>query len=123
MPIVFAGATAHAIGIHGWPERVPVDERTRLYDACEELGARVRSAKPDVIIYATTDHFSNFSSDNMPQFCIGTAASYYGPKEDFKDVPKGWVPGDAEFSVELLEMFLQNGFDPSSAAEVGMSGL
>ena len=118
MPIVFAGATSHAIGVHGWPERAPVDEKDRFYDACYELGSMVLAARPDVIVYPTTDHFSNFFSNNLPAFCIGRAESYFGPREDFKDVPKTNVPGDASLAQEMLEMYFDNGFDPASSMEL-----
>jgi aromatic ring-opening dioxygenase catalytic subunit (LigB family) len=78
----------------------------------------LRETKPDVVIYPTTDHFTNFSSGNMPQFCIGVADSYYGPKEDFKTVPKGNVPGDPGLGKELVGMYLENGFDPASSTDL-----
>lgn len=115
MAIVFCGATSHAIGVHGWPQLAPPEQRDGFYAACSQLGELVRQSQPDAIIYLTTDHFSNFSYQNLPAFCVGRADSYFGPIEDFADVPRSAVPGDAGLAQEILQLCFDHGFDPAAS--------
>ena len=73
----FAGAFAASHGpllIREW-EAVPSGEKSRLKAAFEELGRRLESASPDVLIVVSPDHWSNFFLDNYPAVCLGVGAA------------------------------------------------
>jgi aromatic ring-opening dioxygenase catalytic subunit (LigB family) len=86
----FAGAFAASHGpllIREW-EAVPPAEKSRLKTAFEELGRRLKSANPDVLIVVSPDHWSNFFLDNYPAVCLGVGAANEGP-------PEPWMKGFA----------------------------
>jgi 2,3-dihydroxyphenylpropionate 1,2-dioxygenase len=44
----------------------------------ERMASFIEDFAPDVIIQFSPDHFHGFHYDNMPSFCLGTAARSYG---------------------------------------------
>ncbi|HEY7239844.1 MAG TPA: 2,3-dihydroxyphenylpropionate 1,2-dioxygenase, partial [Burkholderiales bacterium] len=77
----FAGAFAASHGpllVREW-EALPPGEKSRVKHAFEELGRRLKSARPDVLIVVSPDHWSNFSLDNYPAVCLGVGALNEGP--------------------------------------------
>lgn len=111
--LVFAAAMSHAPGIAAFPEAASEVERAGFFDATEELRNGLDAAKPDVVIFLAPDHFSNFFTDNMPAFCIGTNEVYEGPVEEWLRMPRSKIPGASAFAGELLEVTMDKGFDPS----------
>jgi protocatechuate 4,5-dioxygenase beta chain len=85
--IVCTLALAHAPGLTGWLDMAPPDQQERLKAGYAELGRILRASRPDVIVGFANDHLLNLPLDNMPDFCIGTAAEWKGPAPWFQD----WV--------------------------------
>lgn len=109
----FAGAFAASHGpllVREW-DAVPADQKQRLTRAFQELGRRVRAAKPDVLVVVSPDHWSNFFLDNYPAVCIGVGESNEGPPEPWmKDFPHRELAGHPDFAFHLVN---GDGFAPS----------
>jgi len=118
MPIVFACAASHAPGMTAWTEAAPKEQADNFLGQYHKLGERVAVAKPDAIVALTVEHWANFFLDKMPTFCIGRAAYYDGPIEEWLRIPKARVPGDAHLAMELLDACLDGGFDPTFSDEL-----
>jgi aromatic ring-opening dioxygenase catalytic subunit (LigB family) len=112
----FAGAYAASHGpliVRQW-EAIPGDQKQRLASAYHELGNRLSAAKADVLIVVAPDHWSNFSLDHIPSFCIGVGEVNDGPPEPWmKDFPHKEIPGHAGFAGHLVQTALREGFEPS----------
>jgi 2,3-dihydroxyphenylpropionate 1,2-dioxygenase len=76
------------------------------------------ASRPDVIVALSVEHWANFFLNQMPSFCIGRAAHYEGPVEEWLRIPKARVPGDAKLGAELIDACLDGGFDPSFSDEL-----
>jgi aromatic ring-opening dioxygenase catalytic subunit (LigB family) len=85
--IVSIIALAHAPGATGWLDKAPKREQDELLAGYARMGKALRKAKPDVIVGVANDHLLNFPPDNIPDWCVGTAARWHGPAEWFRD----WV--------------------------------
>ena len=112
--IVAITALSHAPGLTGWPDRATEAERKALFDGFAEVGQIVRAAKPDVIIGVANDHLLNFPLNNVPDFCVGTAAHWKGPAEWFRDwlnVPPYSLPGHAQVAKTLVREGGRNGIN------------
>lgn len=118
MPIVFACAASHAPGMTAWTEAAPKEQAENFLGNYRRLGGRLVSAKPDVIVALTVEHWANFFLDTMPTFCIGRAEHYDGPVEEWLRIPKARVPGDRPLAVELIDACLDGGFDPAFSDEL-----
>jgi 2,3-dihydroxyphenylpropionate 1,2-dioxygenase len=118
MPIVFAGAASHAPGMTAWTEAAPKQQADKFLGGYRQLGARLAASKPDAIVALTVEHWANFFLNHMPAFCIGRAAHYDGPVEEWLRIPKARVPGDAKLAAELIDVCLDGGFDPSFSDEL-----
>lgn len=68
--IVFCAATSHAPHITGVPDLAPKEQKDRFYAGMQQLGERLRAARPDVLIVVSSDHFNNLFVDRMPAFCV-----------------------------------------------------
>ena len=112
----FAGAFAASHGpllIREW-EAVPPGEKSRLKNAFEELGRRLASAKPDVLIVVSPDHWSNFFLDNYPAVCLGVGAANEGPPEPWmKGFAHREIAGHPELALHIAEEAMRAGFEPS----------
>jgi len=118
MPIIFAAAASHAPGMTAWTEAAPKEQAEDFLANYQQLGVRLAASKPDVIVALTVEHWANFFLNSMPAFCIGRAAHYDGPIEEWLRVPKARVPGDAKLGTELLNACLDGGFDPTFSDEL-----
>jgi 2,3-dihydroxyphenylpropionate 1,2-dioxygenase len=118
MPIIFAAAASHAPGMTAWTEAAPKEQAEDFLANYQQLGVRIAASKPDVIVALTVEHWANFFLNSMPAFCIGRAAHYDGPIEEWLRVPKARVPGDAKLGTELLNACLDGGFDPTFSDEL-----
>jgi aromatic ring-opening dioxygenase catalytic subunit (LigB family) len=112
----FAGAFAASHGpllIREW-EAVPPAEKSRLKNAFEELGRRLKSAKPDVLIVVSPDHWSNFFLDNYPAVCLGVGAANEGPPEPWmKGFAHREIAGHPGLALHVAEQAMRAGFEPS----------
>jgi 2,3-dihydroxyphenylpropionate 1,2-dioxygenase len=118
MPIVFAGAASHAPGITAWTEAAPKEQAEAFLAGYRDLGARLAAAKADTIVALTVEHWANFFLNSMPTFCIGRAAHYDGPVEEWLRIPKARIAGDASLGAALIEACLEGGFDPTFSDEL-----
>jgi aromatic ring-opening dioxygenase catalytic subunit (LigB family) len=112
----FAGAFAASHGpllIREW-EAVPPAEKSRLKSAFEELGRRLKAARPDVLIVVSPDHWSNFFLDNYPAVCLGVGAANEGPPEPWmKGFAHREIAGHPELALHVAEEAMHAGFEPS----------
>ena len=103
--IVAALALSHAPGLTGWLDRATPEVQRSLTDGYTRLGEMLRARKPDVIIGIANDHLLNFPPDNVPDFCVGTAARWQGPAEWFRDwlnVPSYQLAGHPDLAKALV---------------------
>ena len=112
--LVGAFAASHGpLLVREW-NAIPADQKQRLTAAFRSLGKRLAQAKADVIVAVSPDHWSNFSLDHIPAFCIGVGAANEGPPEPWmKDFPHREIPGHADFGLHLARTALAEGFEPS----------
>jgi len=75
----------------------------------DRMAAFIEEFQPDRIVQFSPDHYHGFHYDNMPSFCIGTAATSYG---DW-GTKKGELRVDEDFALELL--------DAARAAQIDLS--
>jgi Catalytic LigB subunit of aromatic ring-opening dioxygenase len=95
-------------------EALPADQKVRLAAAFGELGRRVSSLNPDVIVEIAPDHWSNFFLDNIPSVCVGVGETNEGPPEPWMGAfPHRELAGDAGLAMHIVNTALQNGFEPS----------
>ena len=113
MPIVFACAASHAPGMTAWTEAAPKEQADNFLGSYRSLGGRLAASRPDVIVALTVEHWANFFLNSMPTFCIGRAAHYDGPVEEWLRIPKARVPGDRNLAAQLIDACLDGGFDPT----------
>jgi aromatic ring-opening dioxygenase catalytic subunit (LigB family) len=118
MPIVFACAASHAPGMTAWTEAAPKAQSDKIIANYRKLGEMLTAAKPDVLLAITVEHWANFFLNQMPTFCIGRAADYDGPVEEWLRIPKTRVPGDVRLGSEPLEACIDGGIDPSFSDEL-----
>lgn len=118
MPIVFAGAGAHAPGIMGWTANAPKEQADRFHARYREMGAALRASRPDAIVAFTTEHWTNFFLNNFPAFCIGRAASYAGPHERDINIAQAKVPGAPALSAALIDACFASGFEVAFSDEM-----
>ncbi|HEX7052961.1 MAG TPA: 2,3-dihydroxyphenylpropionate 1,2-dioxygenase [Burkholderiales bacterium] len=112
--LVGAFACSHGpLIIREW-QRVPAEQKARMAAGFRELASRLEAARPDVLVVAAPDHWSNFFLDNVPAVCIGVGETHDGPPEPWmKDFPHREIPGDAPFALHLARTALAQGFEPS----------
>src|SRR5919204_2402191 len=112
----FVGAFAASHGpliIREW-QRVPAEEQRRMSAAYRELGRRLGAAKPDVLIVASPDHWSNFFLDNYPAVCIGVGETNDGPPEPWmKDFPHRTLAGHPQLAMHIANTALAQGYEPA----------
>src|SRR3954462_8731141 len=112
--LVGAFAASHGpLIVREW-ERVPDEQKKRMSAAYQELGRRLKAAKPDVLIVVSPDHWSNFFLDNYPAVCIGVGEASEGPPEPWmKDFPHRSLAGHPALALHLAEQAMRAGFEPS----------
>jgi aromatic ring-opening dioxygenase catalytic subunit (LigB family) len=96
-------------------ERLTADTRSRVEAGFDQVGARLKAARPDVLIIVAPDHWVNFFLNNLPSFCIGVGAQHDGPPEPFlKPLFKHtFLEGHPGLSRHILDTALVHGCDPS----------
>jgi aromatic ring-opening dioxygenase catalytic subunit (LigB family) len=81
------------------------EEIRRLYGAIAE---RLAEARPDVIVYFTSDHYNNFW-ESLPIFAIAVAESAHGAS-DYPELSRE-VPIDSELARQVHFQLVRRGFD------------
>jgi len=112
--LVGAFAASHGpLLVREW-NAIPTDQQQRLTTAYLALGRKLAAAKPDVVVAVTPDHWSNFSLDNYPAFCVGVGEVNEGPPEPWmKDFPHRTLEGHPSFALHLVNESLKSGFEPA----------
>lgn len=103
--IVSIIAMAHAPGVTGWLDKAPQSQQDEMLAGYARMADRLRAARPDVIVGIANDHLLNFPMDNVPDWCVGTAAQWSGPAEWFRDwinVPHYELDGHAELARTIV---------------------
>ena len=115
--LVGSFAASHGPMIAREWERLPADVRRRLTGGFDELGRRLKAARPDVLVIVSPDHWCNFFLDNLPAFCVGVGAEHDGPPEPFLKAvfPHETLPGHAGLGRHILDTALAGDFDPAVA--------
>ena len=116
--IVFAAGVSHAPHITGFPDHAPPESKARFYGAMEEIGRRLRAAKPDVIVVVSSDHFHNLFTDRMPAFCVGRGQQHEGPAERWIRIPPFTVKGAPAFANAVMHHAFRLGMDPAFSDKV-----
>ena len=118
MSLVGAFAASHAPGITGRPALPPAAESRPIFQAYAELRARLETARPDVLVVVSPEHWANFFLDHMPSFCIGLADEFSGPTdEEFVKIPRRPVRGHARLARALAAGIAED-VDLSSSQEM-----
>ena len=109
---VFASSHAPLIA-RDW-ESVDATRREAISATFAELAGRLHTARPDVLIVASPDHWVNFFLDNLPSICIGVGETHKGPPEPWlKHLPYASIAGHPDFALHLACTALDQGFEPS----------
>ncbi len=108
-------AASHAPNIARNWETLKDETRDWVVTRFGELGNRLKTANPDVLVIHSTDHWVNFFLDVMPAFCVGIGAEHEGPPEPFmKPVyPHETLPGHEELGRHILDRAFAADFDPA----------
>ncbi len=120
--IVTALSMSHAPGVLGWADAPTAEMKAKIaayHAACE---AKLKAAKPDVIVAFLDDHFENHFRNLMPTFAVGIAPSHSGPADYMMEAlrfdKKAVLPGMPEVAEQLLRGLIMRGFDVARMGEV-----
>ncbi len=109
---VFASSHAPLI-VRGWKNVKPANQHS-LGRAMEELGRRIKAARPDVIVEISPDHWVNFFIDNLPAICVGMGEEHEGPAEPWmKECPYKKIAGHPRLAKHIFETALERDFEPA----------
>jgi aromatic ring-opening dioxygenase catalytic subunit (LigB family) len=110
---VFAASHGPIIA-RDWESMAP-DHRAKLTAAFDELGLRLKSCRPDVLVVISPDHWVNFFINNLPAVCIGIGDEHDGPPEPFmkRVYPHETLKGHSALGRHILETALDNDFEPA----------
>jgi aromatic ring-opening dioxygenase catalytic subunit (LigB family) len=94
-------------------ERLSPDARAQLLASFDELGSRIKSARPDVLVVISPDHWVNFFINNLPSVCIGIGEEHDGPPEPFMKAvfPHSTLRGNTGLASHILQSALEGGFE------------
>lgn len=112
--IVTTIAVSHAPGLTGWPDKASEEEQDNMNAGYDEMSRILRAAKPDVIIGISNDHVLNLPLSSGIDFCVGTAESWSGPADWFKDwlnVPDYTVKGNRDVARTLINEGSRDGLN------------
>jgi aromatic ring-opening dioxygenase catalytic subunit (LigB family) len=98
-------------------ERLAPDVRAQIEAGFDDIGARLKAVKADVLVIVSPDHWVNFFLNNMPAFCIGIGEEHDGPPEPFlKPRFKHEVlPGHPGLARHILDSAFAQSCDPSTS--------
>jgi aromatic ring-opening dioxygenase catalytic subunit (LigB family) len=112
--IVTTIAVSHAPGLTGWLDKATEEEQDNMNAGYDEMGRILRAAEPDVIIGIANDHVLNLPLSSGIDFCVGTADSWSGPADWFKDwlnVPDYTVKGNRDVARTLVNEGSRDGLN------------
>lgn len=96
-------------------------ERESLNGAFDELGRRIRAARPDALVVISPDHWVNFFIDNLPAICVGVGEEHDGPPEPwFKAFPHRKLAGHPELAQHIVRTALDSDFEPSVSYKLAL---
>jgi 2'-aminobiphenyl-2,3-diol 1,2-dioxygenase, large subunit len=110
--IVGAYAMSHVLGT---PEGL-AEPSERVFQGMREIGARLRAARPDLIIVLTSDHLNNFEIKRPMPLAIGVAETY-APYGDM-GLPTTPFRGNATVAQGLLHAAQAAGIDLQPVSDV-----
>lgn len=116
--MVGAFGVFHVPGFTAWPEEAPADQVAALTSAFDRARSRIEALHPDALVIISPEHWTNFFLDNMPAFCVGVAAGYEGPIEEWLRVDRKHVAGHPELAQAILEDAMDAGIEPAFAHEL-----
>src|SRR4051794_4172425 len=116
--IVGAFAVSHAPAMAARPEAGPPDQVAALNRAWAELSSRIDALQPDAVVLIAAEHWANFFLDNFPAFCVGTAASFDGPIEDWLRVDKVKLRGNPDLARDIVEDAMDAGIEPATSEDL-----
>lgn len=110
--LVSAGACSHILMS---PQGVEPRAR-RIVAGMREVGRRLLSAKPDLVVVVSSDHMFNVNLSLQPPFVVGVADDYR-PFGDM-DIPQEPRPGHRAFAESFVAHAATRGFDLAKAEEL-----
>lgn len=100
---------------------LPPKWKESLTSAFSELGQRIKSARPDVLIVISPDHWVNFFIDNLPGICVGVGEMHDGPPEPWlKEFPHRTIAGHAKLASHIVETAFERDFEPSVSYQLAL---
>ena len=107
---IFAASHAPPI-VRAWDA---IGETSGIHQAFAELGRRIASVRPDVMIVIGADHWANFFLENMPAICVGVGEEHGGPPEQWlAGYPHRDMRGQPDLAMHLAHSAFSAGFEPS----------
>jgi 2'-aminobiphenyl-2,3-diol 1,2-dioxygenase, large subunit len=88
----------------------------RVFAGMQEVGRRVQSAKPDIIVMITSDHMANFAMGLQVPFTVGVSDEYISLGD--MNIPKMRVRGHRAFAEGLVAFAAEASFDLAKAEEI-----
>jgi len=110
MTVVSAFCVGHGPGLLAWPERPSAEIATPMFEAYREVGERLRTSRPEVIVIFTAEHFANFFSIR-PSMYINIGDRTHGPQEAWLGAEPRTVPGHPDLAVAMLQHSFDHDFD------------
>ena len=93
---------------------LPSRWKETITTAFDELGRRIKDARPDVLVVISPDHWVNFFIDNLPAICVGVGETHGGPPEPwFHEFPHKSLPGHSQLANHIVATALEHDFEPS----------
>jgi gallate dioxygenase len=82
-----------------------------------EVRARLEAARPDVIVFLTTDHYNLFWETCIPIFSVAVAPSAWGAS-DYDTIPRRELPIASELAAHVQRRLVRAGFDVGKSQEL-----
>ena len=109
---VFASSHAPLV-IRGWKD-ISAPNQQSLKQAYDELGRRMKAARPDVIVEISPDHWVNFFINNLPAICVGVGEEHEGPGEPWmKACPYKTIAGHPKLATHIAQLAFEHDFEPA----------
>jgi 2'-aminobiphenyl-2,3-diol 1,2-dioxygenase, large subunit len=110
--LVAAGACSHILMSPAGVE----DRAESIVSGIREVGRRILSKKPDLVVVVSSDHMFNINMSLQAPFAVGVADSYT-PFGDM-DIPREPRPGHRAFAESFVAHAAARGFDLAKAEEL-----
>lgn len=114
--IVGAFGVSHAaVMVRRWDQAQP-DHQAAVRGAFDEIAARLRAARAEVLLVVGNDHYRSFFLDQMPAFCLGLGERSVGWGDG--GLPRHELTVHGRLAEGLLDGLLARGFDPAFARDL-----